>query len=125
MSSHIGAFETRSQHPSEAAGTRSAPPEAPAVGVARGGLPDVLKDAPDLLVIGPPPAVEAHAPAPPLEQRGAEMLFEHADAVGDGGRGDAELLAGMGEAAQPGGRFEESQAVEGRQGIHGFGRRER
>ena len=31
----------------------------------------------------------------------------------------------MGEAAQPCGRFEESQAVEGRQGNHGFGRRER
>ena len=53
------------------------------------------------------------------------MAFQHADAVGDGGRGDAELLAGMGEAPQPGGRFEESQAVEGRQGNHGFGRRDR
>ena len=30
-----------------------------------------------------------------------------------------------GEAARPGGGFEESQAVEGRQGNHGFGRRDR
>ena len=45
--------------------------------------------------------------------------------MGDGGRGDAELLGGMGEAPVPGGGFEEAQAVKGRQGFHGFGRVER
>ena len=59
-----------------AAGTRPlAPPEAPAVGVARGGLVDVEEDAPDLLVIGPSPAVEAHAAAPPHEELGVEIGF--------------------------------------------------
>ena len=51
-------------------------------------------------------------------------LLEHANAVGDGGRGDAELLGGADEAPVPGGGFEEAQAVEGRQGYHGFGRQE-
>ncbi len=83
---------------------------------------DVEEDAPDLLVIGVAPAVEAHAAAPSLEEFGAEMALQHADTVGNGGRGDAELLAGMGEALVPGGGFEEAQAVEGRQGYHGFGR---
>ena len=68
------------------------------------------------------PAPARHLPAP---TRGAEMALQHADAVGDGGRGDAELLAGMGEAPVPGVSFEESQAVERRQGYHGFGRGER
>ena len=53
------------------------------------------------------------------------MAFQHADAVGDGGRGDAELLGGADEAPVPGGGFEEAQAVEGRQGYHGFGRGKR
>ena len=95
------------------------------VAEALGGLVDVEQDAPDLLVISPSPAVEAHASAPSLEELGAQMALQHADAVGDGGRGDPELLAGMGEAAEPGGGLEEAQAVEGRQGDHGFGRRER
>ena len=69
-------------------------------------------------------AVEVDAAAAALGPRGAEMARQHADAVGDGGRGDAGLLAGMGEAAEPGGGLEEPQAVEGRQGNHGFGRRE-
>ena len=64
------------------------------------------------------------AAAPPLEELGAEMALQHADAVGDGGRGrgDAELLGGADEAPVPGGGLEEAQAVEGRQGYHGFGR---
>ena len=95
------------------------------VAEALGGLVDVEEDAPDLLVVGAAPAVEVDAAPPALEQLGPEMALQHADAVGDGGRGDAELLAGMGEAAEPGGGLEESQAVEGRQGNHGFGRRER
>ena len=53
------------------------------------------------------------------------VTLEHADAVGDGRRGDAELLAGMGEALVPGGGFEEAQAVEGRQGYHKLGHGER
>ena len=59
------------------------------------------------------------------EELGAEMAFQHADAVGDGGRGDAELVAGMGEAAESGGGLKVFQAVEGRQGDHEFGRRDR
>ena len=52
------------------------------------------------------------------------MVLQHADAVGDGGRGDAELLGGADEAPVAGGGFEEAQAVEGRQGYHEFGRQE-
>ena len=53
------------------------------------------------------------------------MALQHADAVGDGGRGDAELLGGADEAPVPGGGLEEAQAVEGRQGNHGCGRGKR
>ena len=52
------------------------------------------------------------------------MALERADAVGDGGRGDAELLGGEDEVLVPGGDLEESQAVERREGNHGSGRRE-
>ena len=108
------------------AGARAlAAAEAPAVAVALGGLVDVEEDAPDLFVIRATAAVEVHAAAPSLEQLGAEMALQHVDTVGDGGRGDAELLAGMGEAPVAGGGFEEAQAVERRQGYHGFGRRKR
>ena len=96
--------------------------EAPAVGVALRGLLDVEEDAPDLLVVGAAPAVEQYAAAPSLEELGAKMALEHADAVGDGGRCDAEFLASMGEAPMPGGGLEKAQAVERRQGNHGFGR---
>ena len=95
------------------------------LGIAAALMRHVEQDAPDLLLVGAAPAVEAHASAPPPEELGAEIALQHAGAVGDGGRGDAELLAGMGESAEPGGGLEESQAVEGRQGHHGFGRRER
>ena len=47
------------------------------------------------------------------EQLGAEMALQHADAVGDGSRGEAELLAGADEAPVAGGGLEESQALEG------------
>ena len=40
------------------------------------------------------------------------MLLGRADAVGDGGRSDAELLAGKREAPVPGGSLEEAQAFE-------------
>ena len=52
------------------------------------------------------------------------MALQHADAVADGGGGEAELLAGQHEARVLGGGLEEAQAVEGRQGFHGFGRQE-
>ena len=90
--------------------------------MALGGLVNVEEDPPDLLVIGPAPAVEVHAAAPSPEELGAEMALQHTDAVCDGGRGDAEFLAGMGEAPEPGGGLEEAQAVERRQGYHGFAR---
>ena len=95
------------------------------LGIAAALMRHVEQDAPDLLVIGAAPAVEVDAAPPALEELGAEMALQHADAAGDGGRGDAELLAGMGESAEPGGGLEEAQAVEGRQGHHGFGGRER
>ena len=47
------------------------------------------------------------------------MLFEHADAVGDSGGSDAELLRGPGKALMTGSGVEEAQAVEGRERVHG------
>ena len=76
---------------------------------------DLGKDALHLLQAGP-------AAAPSRKELGAEMAFQHADAVGDGGRGDAKPLAGLGEAPAPGGGFEEAQAVERRQEFDGYGR---
>ena len=75
----------------------------------------------DLLEIGPAAAPQAHAAAPALEELGAEMLLQGADAVGDGGGGDAELLAGKDEALVPGGGLEESQAFERGKVQHGEG----
>ena len=98
--------------------------EAPAVAVSLGGLVDVEEDAPNLLVIGAAASVEEHAAAPPLEELGAKMALKHADAVADGGRGDAELFGGAEEAPVAGGGLEEAQAVERRQRNHESGRRE-
>ena len=89
------------------------------VAVAPGGLVEVGEDAPDLLVVGAPAAVEAHPAAAAFEQRGAEMALQHADAVGDGGGGDLKLLAGAYEVLVPGGGGEEAEAIEGWQGLHG------
>ena len=90
--------------------------------MAPGGVADVGKDAPDLLVVGAAAGVEAHTAMTALEQCGAEMALQHTDAVGDRGRGDAELLGGRDEKTLvPGRGFEESQAVERREGIHGIG----
>ena len=69
-------------------------------------------------------AVEEHAAAPSLEELGAKMALQHADAVGDGGRGDAEFLGGAEEAPVSGGGLEEAQAVERRQRNHESGRLE-
>ena len=107
---------------SGAAGARAlATVEAPAVSVALGGVADVEEDAPDLLAIRPPTAVQAHAAMAACEQLGAEMGLQHADAVSDGGRGDAELAGGADEALVAGGGLEESQAVERREGFRGIG----
>ena len=96
------------------------------LGIAAALMRHVEQDAPDpLLVIGPSPAVEAHASAPRSNSSAPRWLSSMRMRWANGGRGDAELLAGMGEAAEPGGGFEEAQAVEGRQGNYGFGRRER
>ena len=64
---------------------------------------DLGQDALDLLEIGPAAAVEVDAAPPALEERGAEMALQGADAVADRGGGDAELLAGQHEALVPGG----------------------
>ena len=82
---------------------------------------DLGQDALHLLEIGPALGVEAHAPAPSLEELGVQMLLQGADAVGDGGGGDPELLAGQHEALVPGGGLEEAQAVERGQMEHGEG----
>ena len=63
-------------------------------------------------------AVKVDAAAPALEERGAEMAFQGADAVAGGG---AVLLAGQQEALVAGGGFEEAQAVEPGQLEHGEG----
>ena len=92
--------------------------------LALGDAVDLGEDALHFLPVGAAAAVEAHAPPAALEQLGVEMLLQGADAVADGGGGDAELVGGKGEALVPGGGFEEAQAVERRQGNHESGRRE-
>ena len=82
---------------------------------------DLGQDALHLLEIGPALGVEMHAPAPSLEELGVQMLLQGADAVGDGGGGDLELLAGQHEALVAGGGLEEAQAVERGQMEHGEG----
>ena len=62
--------------------------------------------------VGLPAAVEAHAAMAPVEERHVEVLLQRPDAVGDGRRGDAELLGGAGEALVAGRGLEEAQAVE-------------
>ena len=94
-------------------GTHSA--EAP------GGSQDVVEDALDVGVIATAAWREADAARPPLEERRAEMLLEHADPVGDGGGGDPELLGGAGEALVPCCGVEEAETVERREGWHGMG----
>ena len=84
-----------------------------------GGLVDVVQDAPDVLMVGPPAPVETYSAMAADEQRGTEMAFQHADAVGDGWRGDAEFGGGKCEVLEAGGDFEERQAVERRQRNRG------
>ena len=58
---------------------------------------------------------------PALEERGAQMLLEAADAVADRGGSDAELPAGEHEALVARGGLEEAQAFQWRQLQHGEG----
>ena len=90
---------------------------------ARGGGPDVAEDALDVGVVLAAAIGEADPPVAAVEQRGAEMGFEHADAVGDGGGGDLQLVGGADEAFVPGGGIEEAEALERRQNVHGRGGR--
>ena len=48
---------------------------------------DLGEDALHVLQAGPAAAVEAHAAVAAVEQRHVEVLLQHPDAVGDGGRG--------------------------------------
>ena len=82
---------------------------------------DLGQDALHLLEIGPAPGVEAHAAPAALEELGVEMHLQGADAVADGGRGDAELLGGADEAPVAGGGLEEAQAFERGKVEHGEG----
>ena len=82
---------------------------------------DLGQDALHLLEIGPAASVEVNAPAPALEELGAQMLLQGADAVANGCSGDAELLAGQHEALVAGGGLEEAQAVERGKVEHGEG----
>ena len=53
-----------------------------------------------------------------VEERDVEVLLQHPDPVRDGGRGDAKLLGGPGEALLAGGGLEEAQAFERGQEQH-------
>ena len=70
------------------------------------------EDALHLLQVGLAAAVEPHAALAAVKQRHVEMLLQHPDAVGDGGRGDPELLGGAGKALVAGRGLEEAQAFE-------------
>ena len=73
---------------------------------------DLGEDALHLLQVGLTTPIEAHRAMLAVEQRYVEILLQHPDAVGDGGRGDAELLRGAGEALLAGGGLEEAQVFE-------------
>ena len=49
---------------------------------------------------------------PAQEERLAEQVFQKLDLVADGGLGHAELLAGAGEAAMPGGGIEHPHRIQ-------------
>ena len=50
-----------------------------------------------------------------VEQPDAEVLFQRMNLMADRGRGDVELVGGLAETGQPGGRFEGAQRAQGRQ----------
>ena len=122
MSSHIGAPRASGSLPGRQspipAGRSAAAAPAPAAG---GGFVDVPENALDVGVVGAAALVEAHAAVAAVEEGRADVLFQHADAVGDGGGGDAELPGGAHEALVAGGGVEEAEAVEGREVGHGAG----
>ena len=74
-----------------------------------------------LLEIGLATAIELHAAGAAVEELSVEMLLQGADAVGDGGGGDAEFLPRLGEALVAGGGLEEAQAFERGEVEHGEG----
>ena len=79
---------------------------------------DLGEDALHLLQVGLAAAVEAHAAVAVIEQRHVGVLLQRPDAVGDGGRGDAEFLGGEGEALVAGRGLEEAPAIERGQEEH-------
>ena len=81
-------------------------------------MADVQEDALDLFEVGAAAPVEADAARTADEEIGSQMAFEQADAVGDGGGGDADLVRSAGEALVACGGLEEAQAVEGRKRFH-------
>ena len=85
---------------------------------------DVVEDSRDIGMQLAAPVVAADRAVEAVEQWSAEVRFEHADAMGDGGRGDAELPRGADEALVPRGSIEEAEAIEWRQCWHGFGSRQ-
>ena len=86
--------------------------------LALGDAVDIGEDALHLLQVGLTSPIEAHAARAAVEQRDVEVLLQQADAVRDGGRGDAELLGAAGEALLAGGGLEEAQAFERGQEQH-------
>ena len=84
--------------------------------VARDGIEGDVGDALDVGVVLAAALGELHAAEAAVEEWGAELIFEHADAVGCGG--DSELLAGQHEALVACGGVEESESGEGWQGPH-------
>ena len=89
------------------------------VAVASDDLADLGEDAVDVAEAGLAAVVEGDAAARAVEQGTAEVAFEHADAVGDGGGGDLELLRGAHEALVASGGVKEAQALQRGQRRHG------
>ena len=81
---------------------------------ALGGVGEVGQDALDVGVVLTATLVEVHPTLAADEQRGTEMAFEHADAVGDRGGGDPEFRGGADEALMPGGGIEEAETLKWR-----------
>ena len=85
------------------------------------GGQNVFENALDVGVILTAAWGEADAAGPPVEERRAEMLLEHANPVRDGGWGNPEFLGGADEALVPCGGVEEAETIEGRERRHGMG----
>ena len=102
------------------ADARLAPAEPATVAVEHRGVADVGEDAPHRRAEGATAPVETHAAGAAREQLSAEVVLERADAVGDGGGGDAEFLAGAQEALVARRDLEKAQGIEGRKGLDRF-----